>query len=138
MDDGHEQLSRWREDDEAARPGPSRPGATPEYVEACLLLVLGERPGYGYELKAELAELGVEVTDRGRLYRALRAMETAGLVSSDWDTASAGPARRTYRLTAEGHGRLRAHALGVRGQRRYLSRFLTRFERRPMSEGAVA
>lgn len=100
-----------------------------EYVEACLLLALGERPAYGYELKRELDDLGLQGPDRGRIYRALHAMEGRGLVASHWDTAGRGPARRTYDLTPTGFDHLRAQVLAVRRQRRNLTRFLARFQR---------
>lgn len=124
-------------------PGPAGPPpastALYEYVEACLMLALGERPAYGYELKGELDELGLESLDRGRIYRALRSMEAEGLVASHWETAGRGPARRTYDLTPRGHERLRSQVLAVRRQRRQLSRFLSRYERvRPTQSDAVA
>lgn len=113
--------------------------AAHEYVEACIMLALGEGPAYGYGLKAELDELGLSGLDRGRIYRALRSMEADGLVVSHWDTAGRGPARRTYDLTSRGHQRLAAQAVAVRRQRRQLTRFLSRFERvRPVPSEAVA
>lgn len=118
--------------------GPT-PTAAHEYVEACLMLALGEGPAYGYALKGELDDLGLEGLDRGRIYRALRAMEAAGVVVSHWETAGRGPARRTYDLTPRGHERLQAQVLAVRRQRRQLSRFLSRYERsRPAQSDAVA
>ncbi len=113
--------------------------AAHDYVEACIMLALGEGPAYGYALKAEVDELGLSGLDRGRIYRALRSMEADGLVVSHWDTAGRGPARRTYDLTFRGHQRLAAQADAVRRQRRQLSRFLSRFERvRPVPSEAVA
>ncbi|HET7488531.1 MAG TPA: helix-turn-helix transcriptional regulator [Acidimicrobiales bacterium] len=110
-----------------------------DYVEACLLLVLVERPAYGYELKEQLDGLGLPGFDRGRIYRVLRGLEAVGAVVSHWETAQRGPARRTYELTDAGHDRLRAHVHAVRGQRRRLTRFLTRFERLVLTaEEAVA
>lgn len=110
-------------------PVPATTTAAHEYVEACIMVTLGEGPAYGYGLKADLDELGLAGLDRGRIYRALRAMEAEGLVASHWDTAGRGPARRTYDLTAHGHRRLAAQAVAVRRQRRELSRFLSRYER---------
>lgn len=115
-------------DDLHGEAGP--PGPVPhDYAEACLLLVLVERPAYGYQLKAELEGLGLTGFDRGRIYRTLRALESDGAVVSHWETAQRGPARRTYVLTDVGHERLRAHARAVRVHRRRLNRFLARFER---------
>lgn len=103
--------------------------ASAGYLEACIMLVLEERPAYGYDLKRELDEMGLSALDRGRIYRALRAMEAEGLVRSAWDTASRGPARRIYDLEPLGQAHLEAQVLVVRRQRRQLSRFLARFER---------
>jgi DNA-binding PadR family transcriptional regulator len=38
----------------------------------------------------------------GMIYRHLRQLEDNGLVSSEWETAEAGPAKRVYCLTGEG------------------------------------
>jgi DNA-binding PadR family transcriptional regulator len=134
---GHDRAGDHRRPASLAEATPFRDGAEPgptasayhEYVEACLMLALGERPAYGYELKSDLEELGLPSVERGRIYRALRSMEAAGLVVSHWETASRGPARRTYELTSLGHERLGAQVLAVRRQRRQLSRFLSRYER---------
>lgn len=123
------------------RAGDLPPVSTPfhEYVEACLMLALVERSAYGYELKGEIDDLGLQSLERGRIYRALRSMEAEGLVVSHWETAGRGPARRTYDLTTCGQDRLRAQVLAVRRQRRQLSRFLSRYERaRPAQSDAVA
>jgi PadR family transcriptional regulator PadR len=113
--------------------------AAHEYVEACIMLALGEGPTYGYGLSGGLNGLGLAGLDRGRVYRALRAMEAAGLVTSQWDTAGRGPARRVYELTERGYERLAVQAVAVRRQRRELSRFLSRYERvRPAQSEAVA
>jgi len=36
------------------------------------------------------------------VYRHLRQLEGDGLVTSEWETEGSGPAKRIYRLTAEG------------------------------------
>ena len=109
--------------------GDGRPLAAPGFLEACIMLALDAKPAHGYELKGELDDLGFHDVDRGRIYRALRAMETAGMVRSRWDTTSRGPARRIYDLQPCGQVALRTQVLAVRRQRRQLSRFLSRFER---------
>lgn len=120
-------------------PFPSHDPAPLEYVEACLLLSLAERPAYGYELKRELDDFGLGLPDRGRIYRALRSMEQRGLVTSRWDTAGRGPARRTYVVAPLGYDRLGLQVGAVRRRRRQLSRFLTRYERMGAARsGAVA
>lgn len=72
-------------------------------LPTAVLLLLHEHCSHGYDLAARLPELGVEDTDTGGLYRALRTLEADGLVESHWDGPSRGPARRVYGLTAAGH-----------------------------------
>jgi DNA-binding PadR family transcriptional regulator len=73
-----------------------------DHFRASILLVLGEVPTHGYDLPVLLAPLGLGRTDRGFLYRTLRAMEAEGLVASAWDPSPTGPARRTYTVTRAG------------------------------------
>jgi len=65
-----------------------------------LLLVL-ERPGYGYDLAARLKPLGI-TEDAASIYRALRLLERDGAVTSNWLISNTGPARRVYQLTEVG------------------------------------
>jgi PadR family transcriptional regulator PadR len=66
------------------------------------LVILRESTSYGYELMQRLMEFGFEAINPGTLYRALRKMEKDGLCESEWETASAGPARRMYSITDAG------------------------------------
>ena len=70
-----------------------------------LLLLLRDGASYGYELRRELRERGLNL-DPAVMYRTLRVMETAGLISSRWMHSGAGPRRRVYRLTAAGRSEL--------------------------------
>jgi poly-beta-hydroxybutyrate-responsive repressor len=94
-----------------------------------LLLLLREKPAHGYELLDALAELVPgERVDMGNLYRALRALEEDGLVSSEWDAAEPGPAKRVYRLTTAG-GRVLEDWAGALGRARdRIDGFLRRYE----------
>ncbi|GAA2710888.1 helix-turn-helix transcriptional regulator [Micromonospora olivasterospora] len=73
-----------------------------------LLLLIFERPGHGYDLIERLDAMGVSDVEPGHVYRVLRGLERDRSVSSAWETAGAGPARRCYRLTAKGRGDLRS------------------------------
>ena len=55
---------------------------------------------YGYTLKSELGERGVEI-DEGALYPMLRRLETQGLLTSEW-REDAKRQKRFYRLSADG------------------------------------
>jgi PadR family transcriptional regulator, regulatory protein PadR len=107
----------------------STPAGLPRsFLRPCLLLLLAEAPAHGYDLLEQLADLGIEQTDPGGLYRALRAMEEEQLVRSWWEPSDAGPPRRTYTLTAEGRDWLHAGAGSIREVRRILGRYLARYE----------
>lgn len=100
------------------------------FAEPVLLLLLRGRPMHGYEL-LELVPplLGEERLDVGNLYRALRALEDDGVVTSEWDAQLPGPAKRTYRLTHDGRQLLDSWADSLREARGVVDDFLTRYER---------
>ena len=103
-------------------------GLPRNYLRASLLLLIGEAPAHGYDLLDQIAQLGLRSVDPGGLYRTLRVMEDDGLVASSWEHSSAGPARRTYRLTDEGVEWLHAWAGALRESHRYLSAYLARYD----------
>ena len=67
-----------------------------------ILAVLGtlRSEKYGYTLKAELGEAGVDI-DEGALYPMLRRLETQGLLASEW-REDAKRQKRFYRLSDDG------------------------------------
>ena len=103
-------------------------GLPRNYLRASLLLLIAESPAHGYDLLEQIGELGLRNVDPGGLYRALRVMEQDGLVASWWEHSSAGPARRSYRLTDEGLEWLHAWAGALREGRRFLSAYLGRYD----------
>ena len=74
------------------------------YIQSSILMALKIRSSYGYELIKEISQFGfVEgQAPPGMIYRHLRDLEENGLVSSEWQTEGAGPAKRVYQLTPEG------------------------------------
>jgi PadR family transcriptional regulator PadR len=96
-------------------PETSRNGAAPEdkgspfsprlhgdMLSSSLLAFLRRWNAYGYQLVQELSKAGLANFDSTTVYRTLRQLERAGLVSSFWDTSESGPARRMYALTKAG------------------------------------
>ncbi len=73
-----------------------------DLLAAGILATLRRWNAHGYRLGRELVQAGLPMLDSGTLYRTLRELERAGLVSSFWDTSSSGPARRMYSLTKTG------------------------------------
>lgn len=96
-------------------------------LRPAILLLLKERESHGYELVSRLSDLGFDVPDFGGLYRALRAMEDEGLVSSHWGTPARGPARRVYAITSEGETQLKDSAPALVQQRRAIGGLLDRY-----------
>ena len=84
--------------------GGFRPRLQGRLLSSTLLAFLRNWNAYGYQLVQELAKAGLPAFDSATVYRTLRQLERAGLVSSFWDTSSSGPARRMYTLTKAGEG----------------------------------
>ena len=74
-----------------------------ELRRGCLVLaVLGQLrvEHYGYTLKKDLADLGMEI-DEGTLYPLLRRLESQGLLISEWRDED-NRNKRFYRISVEG------------------------------------
>ena len=102
------------------------------FVEPSLLLLLRERPMHGYELLERVPEVAGEDggVDVGNLYRALRALEEEGIVTSEWRADLPGPAKRTYELTEAGRRLLDRWAEALRQTQAVIAAFLEQYERR--------
>jgi PadR family transcriptional regulator, regulatory protein PadR len=102
-------------------------GRVERFVEPAVLLLLSERSGHGYDLLDRLGQLVPERMDMGNLYRLLRALEEDGLVTSEWNAALPGPAKRTYALTDAGRELLRAWAKALRETQLVVDAFIRRY-----------
>ena len=73
-------------------------------IQAMLLLLLHEEPGYGYDLMKRLdREVPPEmIPDQAVVYRILRELERGGYTVSNLKPGEGGPGRKVYSLTAEG------------------------------------
>lgn len=109
----------------SARPSGAPPGLPKCFLHPCLLLLLREEAGYGYDLVVRLKELGLE-DDSAAVYRALRTLEKRRVVSSYWCTSTTGPARRMYRLTPTGNDQLQTSVEGVIETQQAIERFFCR------------
>lgn len=107
------------------------------FLQPCLLLLLGERADHGYDLANRLRDLHVAEGDPGAVYRALRGLEQHGLVRSTWQTSDSGPARRTYRLTLAGVADLDRQAALLESTHQTLHVFRQRFQRLKEVSGIV-
>lgn len=97
------------------------------FLRPCLLLLLREQPAHGYDLLERLRPLGFNRDDPGRLYRALRTLESDGLVRSVWEKSATGPDRRMYELTRAGMEELHGAAKALMTTDQILGVFLSRY-----------
>jgi DNA-binding PadR family transcriptional regulator len=101
------------------------------FVEPVVLFLLKTKgETYGYELQKGLREhaLSDSVIEGGALYRTLRRLEDAGYVTSSWDTSGGGPARRQYKLTADGEKHLQEWAAVLKNLSASMSKFVNDVE----------
>lgn len=111
-----------------ATPGGSDSAQPKNFLQACLLLFLREGPSHGYALIEQLEAIGSR-SDRGVVYRTLRVLEREGMVESTWENSDAGPAKRSYSLTAVGEQMLVAWAETIKDCAGMLEEYLRRYAR---------
>jgi PadR family transcriptional regulator, regulatory protein PadR len=75
-------------------------------LSLALLRLLAERESYGYELVAQLHDLGLTEVQDGSVYPALGRLERDGHVTSRLVASSSGAARKYYRPSATGYAAL--------------------------------
>jgi poly-beta-hydroxybutyrate-responsive repressor len=101
------------------------------FTEPAILLLLREQPAHGYELLERLPELiGEQRVEMGNLYRLLRGLEEEGVLVSNWDESSPGPAKRRYEITDRGRALLDQWVEALRRSQDRTARFLDRYEER--------
>jgi len=74
-------------------------------LQPAIMTLLAGRELHGYAVVEQLTgtpTLAGSRPDPTGVYRALRAMEERGFVTSAWDTSERGPAKKTYALTGSG------------------------------------
>ena len=75
-------------------------------LEYCVLALLRDRPRYGFDLVATLAQADGLVTSKGTVYPLLSRLRRDGLVTTSWHESPSGPPRRYYQLTPAGQAAL--------------------------------
>ena len=106
-------------------------GKAERFIQPSILMSLKRKPSYGYEIIQNIQEFGfVEgPAPPGMIYRHLRDLEAAGLVTSAWKTESAGPAKRVYQLTSEGEAALALWAEYMEQQAQKLMNFFKTYRK---------
>jgi PadR family transcriptional regulator PadR len=124
----------------AALGGTSRFEVAPprRFILPAILLLLSERPGYGYGLVPRLQEIRFGHVDRPAVYRALAQLEGDGLVEASSQNPKAGQARRVYRVTSLGERVLRVWMGVVKEEQDFLGQVLRRYHATGRSDAMLA
>lgn len=69
-----------------------------------ILVILGERPSYGYQIVQEIARRSKNILEfgEGTVYPLLYSLESQGVVKGTWVAGTGDRKRRSYQLTAKG------------------------------------
>ena len=123
-----------------AQGGPGRFKVTPPrgFLLPAILLLLTERPGYGYGLERRLQEFRFGHVDRPAVYRALAQLEQDGLVEGSLPDPIAKQSRRDYRVTPLGERVLRIWMGVVKEEHDTLGEVLRRYTATGTTDAALA
>ena len=104
-------------------------GRTPHFLLPCILLLIHEKPSYGYEIIEDMKRKRyTEIKpDVGAVYRILRKLEKKSCVKSAWINQNKGPVKRTYTITAKGKRLIDDWAKSLFVKRASINRFLADF-----------
>jgi PadR family transcriptional regulator, regulatory protein PadR len=72
-------------------------------LELCVLALISSKPRYGYDLVSALERWEPLATTEGTVYPLLRRLQREGKIEASWQESAAGPPRKYYRLTPQGH-----------------------------------
>ena len=75
-------------------------------LEGIVLAILSGRPAYGYEITAQLKEMGFSEIAEGTVYALLVRIEQRGFVDVEKRPSEKGPPRKVYSLNARGRAYL--------------------------------
>lgn len=119
-----------KEQENAAR-GAANEAWSKNWLQPVLLLMLREWSSYGYELMEKMTAFGLAAMNPGTVYRTLRQMEKDGIISSNWDTSTAGPARRVYSITEAGETYLKYWADSLDHYQKMMNTFFQMYTGQP-------
>ena len=103
-------------------------GTPKNFLVPIMLLHLRDFNAHGYELMQKITQFGFNAVDQGNLYRILRQLEKDGKVTSEWDTASDGPAKRIYSITDAGEQYLEIWASSLANYQSMINQFFNLYQ----------
>jgi len=72
-------------------------------LDICLMSIIDEEASYGYEMVRKLRERGLDLASEGSIYPLLSRLQKQGMIEGYLVQSSEGPARKYYRISAQGH-----------------------------------
>ena len=96
-------------------------------IQPAVMAVLANEELHGYVIAQRLSAMDLfraQKPDVTGLYRLLKNMETRGLVTAVWERGASGPAKRRYRLTADGRACLDRWMVTLRGYQKTVGALL--------------
>lgn len=75
-------------------------------VELCIMQILTQKPGYGYEIVSNLQQFGPLAAGENTIYPVLRRLKKEGHLDTFLQPSPTGPPRQYYQLTPVGEKRL--------------------------------
>lgn len=107
----------------------SKKRQTYRHTPAFILLFLMKSDLYGAALLNTMhKELPCYQTDSAVIYRSLQELEEEGAVESYWETDTAGPARKWYKITTKGKEKLGEFYEDIERRKRNLDYFLEQYQ----------
>jgi PadR family transcriptional regulator PadR len=108
------------------------------FMLPAILLLLSERPSYGYALVPQLRDLRFGRVDRPAVYRALGQLERDGLVHVSAEHTRSGQTRRVYSVTPLGERVLRAWMGVIREEHAHLGEVIHRYQATGTTDAVLA
>ncbi len=68
----------------------------------CLMSIIDEEASYGYEMVRKLRSRGLDLASEGSIYPLLSRLQKQGMIEGYLVQSSEGPARKYYRMSADG------------------------------------
>lgn len=99
-----------------------------KFIRPAVLIALAEGDKSGYSIVSRLSEMPVQdgkKPNAAGVYRALNSMEEEGLLTSNWEISSSGPAKKVYHLSDHGKDCLCTWLFTLNGYKQAIDDLLT-------------
>lgn len=99
------------------------------FFEPCLLYLLLEKPGYGYELYQKLTASCLCSINMGNMYRKLNSLAHDGYIAKSKQKGTLGPDKTVYAITTAGKKHLSVWIANLEKQSETISMLITNYKK---------